>query len=266
MTTIFGILNITEDSFSDGGKFLDPAAAEGQARLLMQRGAHALDIGAASSNPNAKPVTPAVEIARLKSILEVTRREKWPVSVDSFAPETQEWAAVQGVAYVNDIRGFPDAGVYPALARSNAKLIVMHSVQEGPATRGVDTDPVEILDRILNYFRVRVAALEKGGIARERLILDPGMGAFLGSDPEVSFTVLRRLPELKAAFGLPVLVSLSRKGFLRKVTNRPVAEIGPATLAAELFAVGRGADMIRTHDPGALKDALLVQKRLNSGL
>ncbi|HEY4124223.1 MAG TPA: dihydropteroate synthase, partial [Rhizomicrobium sp.] len=127
MTTIFGILNITEDSFSDGGKFLDPVAAETQARLLMTRGSHALDLGAASSNPNAKPVAPDVEIARLSSMVALARKENWRVSVDSFAPETQEWACAEDVAYVNDIRGFPEARVYPALARSRAKLIVMHS-------------------------------------------------------------------------------------------------------------------------------------------
>jgi dihydropteroate synthase type 2 len=266
MTAIFGILNITEDSFSDGGKFLDPAAAETQARWLMTKGAQALDLGAASSNPNSKPVAPEVEIARLAPVVALARKEGWPVSIDSFARETQEWAAHEGVAYINDIRGFPDTQVYPALARASAKLIVMHSVQEGPATIRVHTDPATIVKRILDYFRARVAALEDAGIARERLILDPGMGAFLGSDPEVSRMVLRRLSELKSAFGLPILVSLSRKGFLRKLTNRPVGEIGPATLTAELFAVERGADMIRTHDPGALKDALRTQKWLNSGI
>ena len=232
MTTIFGILNITEDSFSDGGKFLEPGAAEAQARLLMERGAHALDVGGASSNPSSKPVSPEVEIARLAPIVALARRESWPISIDSFAAQTQEWAATQGVAYINDIAGFPHAQVYSSLARLAAKLIVMHSVQEGPATR-VDTSPATIMERITAFFERRVRALTNAGIARERLILDPGMGFFLGSDPEVSLTVLRRLPELKAAFGLPLFVSLSRKGFLRKMTSRTVAEIGPATLAAE---------------------------------
>lgn len=264
-TTIFGILNITDDSFSDGGRFLAPGAAEAQARLLMARGGHALDLGAASSNPDAKAVSPQLEIARLAPIVALARAEGWPVSIDTFARETQEWALRQGVDYLNDIHGFPDPALYPALAASRAKLIVMHAVQrEGVATK-VDTDPATIMDHIITFLRARIAALEDAGVARDRIILDPGMGFFLGSNPEASATVLRRLPELKAAFGLPLLVSLSRKGFLRKWTNRPVAEIGPATLAAELFAVGQGADMIRTHDSGALRDALLVRDRLLGG-
>src|SRR5262245_55815055 len=105
-TTLFGILNITEDSFSDGGRFLSPEAAEAQARKLMADGAHALDIGAASSNPRSHPVTPALEISRLAPIVALAKRESWPVSVDSFSPETQTWALDNDVAYLNDIRGF----------------------------------------------------------------------------------------------------------------------------------------------------------------
>jgi len=105
-------------------------------------------------------------------------------------------------------------------------------------------------------------ALSDAGIARERLILDPGMGQFLGTDPENSLIVLRRLPELKARYGLPLLVSLSRKGFLRKLVNRPPLEAGAASLAAELFAEANGADYIRTHAPGPLKDGLKVLKTI----
>ena len=202
---IFGILNITEDSFSDGGRFLAPEAALAQAAKLMADGADVLDAGGASSNPDSAPVATEVEIARLAPIVAEARRQNWPLSVDSFSPEVQRWALDEGVAWLNDIRGFPDASLYPALARSNAKLVVMHSVQEGRATR-VETDPATIMKRILSFFAARLAALEDAEIARERLMLDPGMGFFLGADPEVSLTVLRRLPELKEQFGLPVLV------------------------------------------------------------
>jgi dihydropteroate synthase type 2 len=159
---------------------------------------------------------------------------------------------------MNDIHGFPDATLYPELAASSARLIVMHSVQErGRATR-VDVRPSEILDRIRRFFAARLKALTGAGIARDRLILDPGMGFFLGTDPETSFAVLRALPVLKAEFGLPLLVSVSRKSFLRKVTGRLAGEAGPASLTAELFASLNGADLIRTHDPRALRDALAV--------
>lgn len=255
---LFGILNITEDSFSDGGRFLAPDAALAQAEKLIGNGADVLDIGGASSNPNAQPVPVETEIARLRPIVGEGKKRGWAISVDSFAPETQRWALSEGVQYLNDIQGFPYPEHYPALARAEAKLIVMHSVQElGPAKR-IETDSKTILDRIVAFFDRRVSALTNAGIARERLILDPGMGFFLGASPEVSLTVLEGLPQIRAAFGLPLLVSVSRKGFLRKLTNRPVAEIGPASLAAELYAARHCADMIRTHDPKAIRDALTI--------
>ena len=260
---IFGILNITEDSFSDGGKYLAPDAALAQAAKLAED-ADVLDIGGASSNPDAKAVAGDVEIARLQSVIPALKKDGAKISVDSFSSEVQRWALAQDVDYLNDIQGFPDPAIYPALAESRAKLIVMHSVAaHGPATRE-NIPHSEIFARIHTFFEQRIAALAKAGIARERLILDPGMGFFLGADSENSFTVLRRLPELKAAFGLPLLVSVSRKSFLRKITARPPGEAGPASLAAELFAIRQGADHIRTHDPAALKDALAVARALDS--
>jgi dihydropteroate synthase type 2 len=263
--TILGIVNLTEDSFSDGGRYLAPEAALAHARKLAKDGASVLDLGAAASNPDAKPVAPAEEIVRLASVVAALKEENLAVSIDSFAPEVQRWALAQRVDYLNDIQGFPDPGLYPALAGAGAKLIVMHSVQgRGRATR-TDVAPGEIFDRILRFFEDRVAALEQAGVARDRLVLDPGMGFFLGSRPEASFTVLRRLPELKRVFGLPVLVSVSRKSFLRRTTGRAAAEAGPATLAAELFAVLQGADYIRTHDPAALADGLAIWNAATSG-
>jgi dihydropteroate synthase type 2 len=256
--SILGIVNLTEDSFSDGGRYLAPEAALAQARKLAKDGASIVDLGAAASNPNAKPVAPAEEIARLASVVAALREEGLAVSIDSFATEVQRWALAQRVGYLNDIQGFPDPGLYPALADSEARLIVMHSVQGRGRATPMDVAPGEIFDRVLRFFEGRVAALERAGIARDRLVLDPGMGLFLGNRAEASFTVLRRLPELKQAFGLPILVSVSRKSFLRKVTGRTAAEAGPATLAAELFAVFQGADYIRTHDPAALADGLAV--------
>lgn len=264
MTTLLGILNITEDSFSDGGRFLEPKAARAQAKKLIEAGADALDIGAASSNPRAMPVPPKTEIARLKPIVASAKKHGWSVSIDSFAQETQSWAIAQDVEFINDIQGFPDPELYPALAQTDAKLIVMHSVQgRGPAQK-IDIDPATILGRIADFFEARIAALTAAGVARSRLILDPGMGLFIGTKAEVSLTVLRRLAKLKAVFGLPLLVSVSRKSFLRKLVDRSVEEIGPATLAAELYAALHGADIIRTHDPRQLRDALTIWSHIAS--
>ncbi len=260
MTKILGILNITEDSFSDGAKYLEPAAAIAHGRALVSEGADVLDLGAASSNPDSKGVPAEVEIARLAPV--VAALKGVALSIDSFAPAVQRWAIAQGVAYINDIQGFPDVSFYPELVASSATLIVMHSVQERGAATRVDVPAGEIMDRLARFFELRIVALEHAGIVRGRIVLDPGMGFFLGTNPETSLTVLRRLPELKSRFGLPVLVSVSRKSFLRRLTGRDVQSAGAVSLAAELFAIRQGADYIRTHAPGALRDAVLLEKAL----
>jgi dihydropteroate synthase type 2 len=259
---VLGILNITSDSFSDGGKYLEPQAALAHAQRLAEEGADIVDIGAASSYPDAQPVTPDMEIARLQAVVPELKGKGLSLSIDTFSTGVQRWALAQGVDYLNDIHGFPDAALYPELAKSDAKLIVMHMVQpKGVAVR-TEVPSSEIFDRITAFFDSRIEALTKAGIAQGRLILDPGMGQFLGTDPENSLIVLRRLPELKARYGLPLLVSLSRKGFLRKLVNRPVADAGAASLAAELFARAQGADYIRTHAPGPLRDGVKILKTI----
>lgn len=262
---LFGILNITPDSFSDGGRFLAPDAALAQARKLVEAGADALDLGGAASNPNAEDVAPEVEIGRLAPVVAAMKEEGLSLSIDTFSPAVQRWAMGEGVDYLNDIQGFPEPSLYPELAASPVKLIVMHSVQgRGKATR-IEVPPEEIYDRTHRFFETRLKALTDAGIARERLILDPGMGFFLGANSEASFEMLRRTEELKRAFGLPVLISVSRKSFLRKITGRPLGESGAATLAAELFALLHGADMIRTHDPAAIRDGWKVWQALAGG-
>lgn len=260
--TVFGILNITEDSFSDGGRYLAPDAAVARARWLMANGSDVLDVGAASSNPRSAGVPAEIEIARLEPVVEEIKAEGYRISVDTFSPTVQRWALRKGVDYVNDIAGFPDPALYPQLALSDSQLVVMHSVQGGPATERIHVSAQDIFGRIARFFENRLSALEQAGIPRRRLILDPGMGVFLGTDPEASFATLRRVGELKKLFDLPVLISVSRKSFLRGFLGRKPEDAGPASLAAELFAVRQGADFIRTHDPAALKDALAITARL----
>ena len=261
---LIGIVNITEDSFSDGGRFLDPVAAIAQARRLVTDGASIVELGAAASNIVAKPVGAAEEIRRLDPVIAALAADGIPLSVDSFEPEVQRWALGRGVSFLNDIHGFPNPALYPTLAAAR-RLIVMHAIQEQGRARRQDSSPGIVLRRIRIFFAARIGALTSAGIARERLILDPGMGFFLSSRPEASLRVLAKLGRLKEEFGLPVLVSVSRKSFLGAVTgrNEPRA-LGAATLAAELFAASRGADYIRTHDPGALRDALRVTAALEA--
>ena len=202
---IFGIVNITSDSFSDGGRYLAPDAAIAQARKLMAEGADVIDLGPASSNPDAAPVSSDTEIARIAPVLDALKADGIPVSLDSYQPATQAYALSRGVAYLNDIRGFPDAAFYPQLAKSSAKLVVMHSVQDGQADRR-EAPAGDIMDHIAAFFDARIAALTGAGIKRNRLVLDPGMGFFLGAAPETSLSVLARFDELRLRFDLPVLL------------------------------------------------------------
>ena len=263
--TIVGILNITADSFSDGGQFLDPAAAIVHGRHLVAGGAGIVELGAAASNIASAAVPPEEEIDRLDPVITALAADRATLSIDTFQPEVQRYALARGVACLNDIHGFPDASVYPDLAAATCRLVVMHAVQpEGRAQRA-DLAPEEVWRRIAAFFRERLARLAAAGIARQRLILDPGMGFFLSSRPEASLRVLAGLPDLKRTFGLPVMVSVSRKSFLAALTGHQApGGLAAATLAAELYAAAQGADFIRTHDPAALRDGLAVQAVLRS--
>jgi len=260
---LVGIVNITEDSFSDGGRYLDPSDAIAHARALLAAGAQVIDLGAAASNVDAQPVGAAEEIRRLDPVIAGLAADGIEISVDSFLPEVQRFAIARGVAFLNDIQGFPDPSFYSELAAASCRLVVMHAVQGRGRAQRVELAAEEVWGRIYDFFGERMAALERAGIARERVILDPGMGFFLSNQPEASLRVLTGLGRLKRDFGLPVLISVSRKSFLREITGRASAvETGAATLAAEIYAVEIGADYIRTHDPGALADALKIMAAL----
>jgi dihydropteroate synthase type 2 len=259
---LVGIVNITEDSFSDGGLFLDPAAAIAQARRLAAEGADIVELGGAASNVVARQVSPEQEIGRLEPVIGALQADGTAISIDTYSPAVQRFAIERRVDYLNDIHGFPDPAVYLSLAAARCKLVVMHSVQAEGRAQHLDLDAEYVWRRIEDFFAERVRKLEAAGIAREALILDPGMGFFLSSRAEASLSVLAGLDRLKARFGLPIMVSVSRKSFLGAVTGRPTGELGPASLAAELYAAAHGADFIRTHDPAALRDALAVTEAI----
>ena len=258
---LLGVLNLSEDSFSDGGRYAQLDAAIDHAVHLHTVGAWAVDVGAVSSNPDGAEVPAALEIQRLAPVVEALTARGIPVSIDSFAPATQRWAAPR-VAILNDIRGFPDPSVWPDLAAASCELIVMHQVQQGRADRRI-TDATEVVDGLFAFFDRRIHELTQAGIDPARLILDPGMGFFLGSTPEPSIAVLQALPRLKQ-LGCPVLIGVSRKSFLGAMLGgRPVDQRAAATLAAELYAAQHGADWLRTHDVAALADALAIHHRLH---
>jgi len=264
---IFGILNITEDSFSDGGRYLEAPAAIAHANQLLDSGAHIVDVGPAASSVASMPVGAEEEIRRLEPVITALQKRGACISVDSCLPETQSYAMRRGVGYLNDIRGFPDQGVYAELAVSSCRLIVMHSVQGTQTVNQVDVPEGDIWGRIERFFEARLEALQRAGVHRSRLILDPGMGYFLGGRPSASLTVLADLGRLRRRFSLPVLVSVSRKSFLRVTTGHDTTkDLGPATLAAELYAAAAGVDCIRTHDPRALRDGLCVVQALRAAV
>ena len=262
---LLGIVNITEDSFSDGGRFLDRQAAIVQADNLLDAGADIIDLGAVASNPDLVRVPVEVEIERLAPVIAHLHARGARVSVDTFRPEVQTYALQCGVAFLNDIHGFPHASIYPALAASSCGLIAMHSLH-GPNHITRDDIPVaDVVDAVIRFFEKRLAILERACVARQRVIVDPGMGFFLGSNPYASFAALAGIDRIKRALGLPLLVSVSRKSFLRRITARSDAmQVGAATLAAEIYAALAGADFFRTHDVAALADAMKVLRAAKS--
>jgi len=259
---IVGIVNVTGDSFSDGGRYLEAASARAHAERLAVDGADIVEVGPASSHPEAAAVSAADEISRIDPVLDALHDVNVPVSIDSWRPETQRHGIERGVAMLNDIEGFGRPEMYDELARATCKLVVMHSVRGGARATRDEVTADGVVESIDSFFEVRLAALIAAGIARDRFIIDPGMGLFLGSNPEASVRVLRGLSDLRRRFDLPVLVSVSRKSFLGRLCGRDVADRGAATLAAELYAATRGVDYIRTHDAGALRDALAVMAAL----
>jgi dihydropteroate synthase type 2 len=264
MVGILGIVNVTRDSFSDGGQFLRPAAAIAHAEQLLADGAAVVDVGAESTHPDAEDVTAAEEIARLEPVVAALLRRGAEVSVDTTKPDVMAAMAARGVAWLNDVAGFRSAAAVAAAARSTARLCVMFARNDRPRAARTAAGAGDVVAEAGAFFADRIAALEAAGVARSRIVLDPGMGFFLGREAAPSLEMLRRLPELRR-FGLPLLVSVSRKSFLGELTGRGASERGAATLAAELFAAQQGVDWIRTHDVRALRDALLVWQQCAPG-
>ena len=263
---LVAIVNITEYSFSDGGRFLAPEAAIAHARALAAAGADWIELGPASSNPDAGLVPASVQIERLEPVVDALKDGPLPLSVDATDPAVLDWALDQSIAIsmVNDIRGFPEAATRKRVADSQTKVVVVHSLLEEPRATRDRATPKEVLDSIDRFFDRRLEELVDAGVARNRLIVDPGMGFFLSSDPLASVEVLKRVPELRARFGCPVFISVSRKSFLRNLTGKEVDEAGAATLTAELYSARAGAGYLRTHDVGAIRDGLTIEAALRS--
>jgi dihydropteroate synthase type 2 len=260
---VFGIVNVTRDSFSDGGRWLDPERAIVHAEALLAAGADVLDLGAESTHPDAEDVPAAEELRRLEPVVDALMRRGATISIDTRKAEVMRVMAARGVAWLNDVHGFRDPASLAAAGRSpsSTRFVVMFARSDDGRARRVDGEAQDLLAELRAFVAERRRAFAAIGIAPERLVFDPGMGHFLGRQPAPSLWVLRHLRTLCDEFG-PMLVSVSRKSFLGAVTGRDVAERGAATLAAELHAVRQGAAFVRTHDVQALRDALLVERAI----
>lgn len=247
---LMGILNVTPDSFSDGGRFHDPDDALRRAEAMLDGGADTLDVGAESTRPDGAPVDPAEEWRRLEPVLEglvaLRRTRPFRLSLDSRHPAVVLRGLERGVDVVNDVTGFRDPAMRDAARGSAAELVFMHSLSV-PVVRGerlpAERDPVEV---VLAWARERAALLEREGVDRRRLVLDPGIG--FGKSPEQSWALLEGVERLHAV-GLPLLVGHSRKSFLGEATGLPAPERDEATVALSLQMGPRGVEELRVHDP-----------------
>jgi len=248
---VMGILNVTPDSFSDGGQFLDASAAIAHATKMAQQGADILDIGAESTRPygGAVPVSADDERARLTPVLPEVVKLGLPVSIDTIKASIAAWALDQGAVIVNDVWGLQrDPDMAPLVAKRDVPVIVMHN-------RDAANDRINIVADVLAFFSRSLAIAARAGIARERIVLDPGIG--FGKTPEQSIVCLARLAEFKC-FNLPLLVGASRKRFISTVTpSAPDERIG-GSIAAHLLAVQKGAAIVRAHDVAETVQALRV--------
>ncbi len=251
---VMGIVNLTDDSFSGDGLSGDLSAAVAQADRMIAEGADILDLGAESSRPGALPVPPDQELARVVAAVEALRGRGIPLSVDTVRPEVMQAALKAGVDLVNDIAALRVPGAIEAVAGSAAAVCLMHmqgqprSMQEAP-TYG------DVVQDVKTFLAARAAVAENAGIARDRIVVDPGFG--FGKTAAHNWEILRRLDEF-GHLGLPLLVGLSRKSMLGSVTGRDPGERQTASAAAALLAVQRGARIVRVHDVAATRDALAV--------
>jgi len=253
--TIVGILNITPDSFSDGHRYLDADAAIQKGLSLIAEGADMVDIGAESSNPDGSKVAAEEEIGRLAPVIKTLKKQGVRISIDTYKPEVMEHVISLGADMINDITGLRNPAAIEAIRKANVPVVIMFARNPDPHAERTRRDHETVLAEITDFFRQRLKVLHQAGIAEDKIIIDPGMGLFLGGNPEPSLMVLRHIESLRK-FGHPIYLSTSRKSFIGRVLDRPVQERGIGTLATEIWGYLHGVSYIRTHEPQPLRDAI----------
>jgi dihydropteroate synthase len=254
-TAIMGVLNVTPDSFSDGGQYLDIAAAVLRARAMVAQGADIIDIGGESTRPGASPVSADEECARVVPVIQAVVRElDVPVSVDTSKPEVITAAVQAGACLVNDVRALQEPGALEAVAATNAWVCLMH-MQGKPRTMQSNPRYNAVLVEVRDFLSARVQACIDSGIGRERLIVDPGFG--FGKKLEHNLELLANLGALRV-LGLPILVGMSRKSMIGAVTGRDAGNRVHGSIAAAVIAAMQGVDIVRVHDVAGTADGLRI--------
>ncbi|MDD5181229.1 MAG: dihydropteroate synthase [Gallionellaceae bacterium] len=257
---VMGIVNVTPDSFSDGGRHLLRDAALAHAHQLIEEGADILDVGGESTRPGALPVSVQAELDRVMPVIEGLRDAPVPVSVDTCKPEVMRAALAAGVSMVNDINALQQPEALAAVAASDAAVCLMH-MKGSPQNMQEQPHYHDVVTEVLQFLRARIAAAETAGIARERIVADPGFG--FGKTLAHNLALLRDLGVLNE-LGVQVLAGLSRKSMLGTITGQDVEHRVHASVAAALLAVQRGAKILRVHDVRATCDALKVWNAVNT--
>ena len=249
-----GVLNITPDSFSDGGRYATRDAAVAHARSLIAEGADIVDIGGESTRPGAEAVPLDEERRRVLPVLEALAGCRVPLSIDTRKPELMRDAIAAGVSLVNDIDALEGDAAREVVAGAPVAVCLMHKQGE-PTTMQQNPHYDDVVSEVRDYLSDRLQAALRAGIARERIVIDPGFG--FGKTYEHNLSLLRGLPAL-AQLGVPLLVGLSRKAMLGRITGRAPHERVHASVAAAIYAVEQGAAIVRVHDVTATRDALSV--------
>jgi dihydropteroate synthase len=256
-TLIMGVLNVTPDSFSDGGRFLHTDAAVEHARRLIAEGADIIDIGGESTRPGAEPVPLEEELRRVIPVVQAVRRE-FPdacISVDTYKARVAEEALAAGANMINDVSALRfDPDMVRVVVQANVPVVLMH-MKGMPKTMQQNPFYHDVIGEITEFLAERIAWACERGLDERNIIIDPGIG--FGKRPEDNWEILQRLEAFKA-LGRPVLVGPSRKSFLGLLTGRPPAERLEETIAAAVICALHGADLVRVHDVGAVKYALAV--------
>lgn len=259
---VMGILNVTPDSFSDGGRFDSPDDALRQAAAMVADGADLLDVGGESTRPGAQAVSLDEELARVVPVIERLSGEFGvPVSIDTSKPAVMTAAVAAGAGFINDVNALKSPGAIRAAADCGVPVCLMHMRGE-PRTMQSAPQYDDVVADIIAYLAERIAACEAGGLLRSRLLVDPGFG--FGKTLQHNLQLLRGMSQFQR-LGVPVLVGISRKSMLGAVTGREVDERVVASVAAALLAVERGARIVRVHDVAATVDAVRVWQAMTDG-